>query len=878
MQYSQHRSLMNISSNKNDLNYIHISDYRPPDFDVPNIYLNFIIEEDYVKVEANLSIIKNNLDTDTLILNGAEIKVLNIYIDNDELTKDEFQIQNNSLIIKEINKKSFNLRIVSNINPFSNNSLQGMYESNKIITTQCEAEGFRRICYHPDRPDILSKYTVRIEADKQIYPVLLSNGNLTKKTTINEFRHEVIWEDPFPKPSYLFALVAGNLRCVKDKYYTKNNREVDIHLYVEEGDQKYVQHAFNSLKKAMRWDEDKYNLEYDLDLFNIVAIRHFNMGAMENKSLNIFNSKLVLADSETTTDDELERIEGVIAHEYFHNWTGNRITCRDWFQLSLKEGLTVFRDQEFTADMHDYQMKRIEDASFLRKTQFREDSGPTSHPVKPNKYLEIDNFYTTTIYEKGSEIIRMLKTIMNESDFYKGFSNFIDKYDGKAATIDEFIESIIGLNKEIDINRFKVWYEQNGTPELTFKRIWKKKNKKLTILIEQKNPNYKNKINKIPLIIPIKIAIFTKLNSYKERLFLLKDQQDKIIINDLETNLDIPKLSYFREFSAPVKWSTDLSFDEELFILENETDLFTIYDSIKRIYRIIINNNLQKINTFNLEQKLISSLRHIFSNRNDINPALLAELINVPSFSDLESDIENIDPVKIYQIIDSLNSNLSKNLILELTNKLKEIEPKINNIWPEGKNERRLIEIIWKLLLESDDKNIKDRILSFVTCKNMTLSKAALNSFQKFNSIEREKASYMFFEKWKNNTIVLDSWFFFSAASERSSTFDHLESLFNHKLFDFKSPNTLRSVLNGFANNNRSFHNKDGKGYQFIAKKIIKFDKVNPIIISRYLKIFSRWDYFVEPFKSKMQESLEYIDSHDLSNNSREVINLLLKR
>ncbi len=869
---------MSNSSNKKSLNYTKLSDYKSPDFSIPNIYLNFIIENDYVKVISELSIIRNNLYTNTLILKGSDIKIINIFKDDKKLAEDEFNVESDSLIINSINVNNFVLKIESLIKPFTNNSLLGMYESNKIITTQCEAEGFRRICFHPDRPDILSKFIVRIEADKDLYPVLLSNGNLIKKSILKKNRHEVIWEDPFPKPSYLFALVAGNLKCVKDKYITQKNRKVNIHIYVEEGDQKYIQHAFDSLKKAMKWDEDKYNLEYDLDLFNIVAIRHFNMGAMENKSLNIFNSKLILADYETTTDFELERIEGVIAHEYFHNWTGNRITCRDWFQLSLKEGLTVFRDQEFTSDMHNYQIKRIEDAIFLRKTQFREDAGPTSHPVKPKKYLEIDNFYTTTIYEKGSEIIRMLKTILNETNFNKGFCEFINKYDGKAVTIDEFIESMIGNNKEIDINKFKLWYEQNGTPEVSFKRIWEKNHKRLTILINQKNQKSNNKINKLPLIIPINIAIFTGKDAFKKIRFILKEKQDKIIINNVDTSLTIPKISYFRGFSAPVKWSTDSSFDEELFLLEYEKDLFTIYDTIKRIYKSIIKNNLLNKNTSYVEQKLTSTLKNIFSNRKDMNLILLSELINIPSFSDLESDLENIDPLKTYKIIDILNSKLSKNLRLELTNKIKEITPKINNIWPEGKDERKLIETIWKLLLNLDNENLKKNILKYISCKNMTLSKAALNSFQKFDLTERTIASDMFFEKWKNNSIVLDTWFFFSASIEKTEPFDYLEKLFNHELFDIKSPNTLRSILNGFATNNRLFHDKKGKGYSYIAGKIVEFDKVNPIVISRFLKIFSRWKSYSEPYRNNMLETLKFIDSHNLSNNSREVINLILNK
>ena len=506
--------MLNVSDNKNNNEYIKLEDYKSFDYEIPNIFLDFVIEDTRVIVKTELKLIKKNINVNSLILDGVNIFVEKIYLDESLLVENNYSIQKNRLLIKAKLKETFTLKIVGTIKPKENFSLLGMYESNGIITTQCEAQGFRRISYHCDRPDILSKYKVRIEANKEEYPVLLSNGNLMKANDLDNKRHEVIWEDPYPKPSYLFALVAGKLNCIKDSFNTKSNKKVEINIYVEKGDEKYVQHSINSLKKSMKWDEEKYNLEYDLSLFNIVAIRHFNMGAMENKSLNIFNSKLILANKETTTDEELERIEGVIAHEYFHNWTGNRITCRDWFQLSLKEGLTVFRDQEFTADLHNPSIKRLEDAKFLRKAQFREDSGPTSHPVRPEKYLEIDNFYTTTIYEKGAEIIRMLKTLVKDEKFNNGFRNFISTYDGKAATIDQFVEKILENNKEINIEKFKTWYKQNGTPLVKFKRKWDREKKILKIRVSQINSNKKNIYNDLPLIIPINISIF--LNSYKK--------------------------------------------------------------------------------------------------------------------------------------------------------------------------------------------------------------------------------------------------------------------------------------------------------------------------------------------------------------------------
>ena len=861
---------------KESLHYINLSDYKIFDYSIPEIFVNFIIEKEKVKVISEYKFIKENQSSDSLKLKGDQIEIVKIILDNEILSKDRYEFKNNELTISSINKRNFILKIESFINPKTNTSLIGMYESNEIITTQCEAEGFRRICFHPDRPDILSKYKIRIEADKNKYPILLSNGNLIKKNLLDNNRQEVFWEDPFPKPSYLFALVAGKLVCTKEIYYTSSNKKIDIHIYVEKGDEEFVQHAIQSLKRAMRWDEEKYNLEYDLNLFNIVAIRHFNMGAMENKGLNIFNSKLVLANSETSTDEELERIEGVVAHEYFHNWTGNRITCRDWFQLSLKEGLTVFRDQQFTSDMHNYAIKRIEDIKFLRNTQFREDSGPTSHPVKPEKYLEIDNFYTTTIYEKGAEIIRMVQTIINEEEFKKGFYSFISKYDGEAATIDDFIETIFEKHKYIKTEKFKIWYKQNGTPLLTFKRYWDKNKKTLKIFISQKN-NKDNPINKLPLIIPINFAVFTDHHNFIEIKFILDKKDDQITLNNITTELDKPITSFMRGLSAPVKWETDLNLEEELFILENEKDYFSIYDSAYRIHELIIFKRVKGDPLLSVEDKLIKIYKSLLKSK-DYNLALLSEILNIPTFTQIESTSNFIDPLNIYKAIDEINKKFSRKLKNELIYKFDSIENSLYQLWPKGKDDRKLINVIWKLLLFCDDSIIRKRVLKFVKSTNMTLSKAALNVFQEFDCEEREEASKIFFNRWASNKVVLDNWFYFSASSESKNSIEKIENLFNHELFDKKSPNTLRSILNGFVSNNRTFHSKDGRGYNYIAEKIIKYDKYNPIIISRFLKIFSRWNLYNEPYRSLMLNSIYKIDKIELSNNSREVINLILNK
>jgi len=862
---------MKNSKNK-ILKYIKLKDYKPFDYSIPSIKLNIIINKSNVKVISEFVLIKENILINNISLKGRDIKINKIYLNNIELKDNLFFKKENELVINNINNKENILKIESSIIPKDNISLLGMYESNGIITTQCEAEGFRKICFHPDRPDILSKYIVRIEADKEKYPVLLSNGNLINSSDLKNNRHEIVWEDPYPKPSYLFALVAGKLTCVEDYYSTKSNRKIKIHLYVEEGDEVYVQHAIDSLKRAMRWDEEKYDLEYDLDLYNIVAIRHFNMGAMENKGLNIFNSKLVLANEETSTDDELERIEGVIAHEYFHNWTGNRITCRDWFQLSLKEGLTVYRDQQFTSDMHSYEIKRIDDVKFLRKYQFREDSGPTSHSVQPEKYLEIDNFYTTTIYEKGAEIIRMSNIILSENNFIKGFKRFISNFDGKAATIDNFIDSIFLEEKEINVDAFKLWYKQNGTPKVFIKRSWDAFNKNLSITFSQDDSSGKT------LIIPINIAIFTDSFKLKKYKFILKEKKDTFIIENLNTKFNIPIVTYFREFSAPVTWETDTTYDEEIFIIENEIDLFTVYDSVERLYKYIISKRLENKINIDIEDKLINSIQSIIKNKSNINLNLLSEILSIPCFSDMESNYSNIDPQKLYTISEDLYYKFANKLKVSLKSKLDDIEKDIYKSWPKGKEERKLTEKIWRLLLYTNDSSLRKKLIIYIDNNNMTLSKSILNVYQKFNFKEREIVSNKFFNKWSKNSIVLDSWFAFRASIEEDNYIDNLENLFNHKYFDNKSPNTLRSILNSFVSNNRFFHDKEGTGYNYIANKVIEFDKINPIIISRFIKLFSRWDQYVEPYKTNMLNAIKLIDSHDLSINSREVIDLILEK
>ncbi len=867
---------------------IKLSDYIPYPFLIPSIYLDFNIGKDYVAVQALMIIKPKSKESSKLIFHGNQIKLFSISINGNELTSEEYYVSGNDLVIHNPPQSQFELKIKSKIDPFSNTSLEGLYLSSGMLTTQCEAEGFRRICYHPDRPDVLSKYTVRLEADRFLYPTLLSNGNRKYSGNLknNNDRHEIIWEDPFPKPSYLFAMVAGNLHQVSDKYLTKSGRLVNIKIYVEYENQKYTQHAINSLKKAMKWDEEKYCLEYDLDEYKIVAVRHFNMGAMENKGLNIFNSKLVLADSITATDDELETIESVIAHEYFHNWTGNRITCRDWFQLSLKEGLTVFRDQSFTSDLHGYGVKRIEDVSFLRNFQFTEDKGPTSHAVKPKEYVAIDNFYTTTIYEKGAELIRMLELLLGQERFMRGFCNYIEIFDGHAATTEDFINSIINCSDlavesdTFDLDKFNNWYYQPGTPKVYINQSWDEDNSVLNVSFEQKLETVKNDEN-IEMVIPILYSCYSSEKVGKtiidEGLFVLDKNKKNLQIKAFTGEKKAPILSIFRGFSAPVIWESDLSIDNYLFLFLNDNDYFTRWDSGQFLMKRIIKNRINKVEDCALESSFINAIKQSIQYFKSKDLFFLANLMTIPGLTELESLFKQVDPINIYK--ESLDFQVSIAMkILEDLKKLSEhVSLNINQEWPMGRGERKILGRIWSYLSLAGDNKVKRNCVKSISHSSMTIARAALEALKPLDSAETEEASNLFYNLWQDNPVVLDSWFAYEASRPSKHGIYFIEKLLSHSRFDWKAPNAIRAVLGGFSKNIELFHSLDGQGYLFMAEKLIEVDKINPITASRIAKVFSKWKTYTDKNKDSMYKAILKINQANISSNTREVVELILK-
>ncbi|WP_269610889.1 aminopeptidase N [Prochlorococcus marinus] len=866
---------------------IKLSDYVEYPYIIPSIYLDFDIFTDHVVVQSSMIIKPKCRESSKLILQGDKIKLLSIAINGDELKLEEYSISGKELIVDTPPLSEFELKIISQIDPFRNTSLEGLYLSSGMLTTQCEAQGFRSICYHPDRPDVLSKYTVRIEADRTLYPVLLSNGNNKYSSNLknNNHRHEIIWEDPYPKPCYLFALVAGKLNLVSDQYLTNTGRLIDIKIYVESGDEKYTQHAINSLKKAMKWDEDTYGLEYDLNEYKIVAVRHFNMGAMENKGLNIFNSKLVLADKKTATDDELERIESVIAHEYFHNWTGNRITCRDWFQLSLKEGLTVFRDQSFTSDLHSAGLKRIEDVSFLRNFQFAEDKGPTAHAVKPKEYVAIDNFYTTTIYEKGAELIRMLELLLGKEKFFRGINLYIKIFDGKAATTEDFINSLIKgaysdqKDSPFDVRKFLNWYYKSGTPKVHVNQLWDSKNSILTVSFEQKIEGETNK--NIEMVIPILYSCYRREKGAKpiteDNLFVLDKKKKNLVINTPKGEREEPVLSIFRRFSSPVIWETDLSIDDYLFLFLNDNDYFSRWDSGQLLMREIIKTRLCNKANYLLEDKFIYAIKKSIKSLEINDPSFLATLLTSPGFAELESLFEKVDPINIYRESLKFQVFIGNKIFQELIILCKNLIVNINHEWPMGKGERKLLGTIWSYLALAGDINVYKNCVDSISHSSMTIARAALAALKPLDISETEEASNLFYELWKENPVVLDSWFAYEASRPNKKGIDVIEQLLSHPKFDWKAPNAIRAVLGGFTKNIELFHSLDGQGYLFMADKLIEVDKINPITASRMVKIFSKWKTYVDKNKEGMYTSILKINKSNISSNTREVVELILK-
>lgn len=863
---------------------IRLVDYTPYPFEVPSIALDVCVQENHVQVISCMEVEPSTPSSKEMILQGIDLILEGISINNVSLQLGDYQLFEGQLVIKRIPKQPFSLRISCRIDPFSNTSLEGLYASSGMLTTQCEAEGFRRICFHPDRPDVLSRYRVRIEASLENYPVLLSNGNLIESGPIagNPNRHSVTWEDPSLKPSYLFALVAGDLREIRDSFQTRSGRIVQLRLHVEEGDQPYTSHAMKSLKRAMEWDEKVYGLEYDLNEYNIVAVRHFNMGAMENKSLNIFNSKLVLADAETATDSELERIESVIAHEYFHNWTGNRITCRDWFQLSLKEGLTVFRDQSFTADLHSEGVKRIEDVSMLRNTQFREDAGPTAHPVKPSEYYAIDNFYTTTIYEKGAELIRMLHTLLGHQRFMQGMATYVRRFDGTAATTEDFVQAIVdgaeadGHPLRFNPDQFRRWYHQAGTPQVSIKRYWDEDAGLLRLKLSQMTPSTQGQTEKLPVVIPVALALIGPNGRLGNEQLMVLDQSTQELILKAEPAPAPPALSLFRDFSAPVHWSMEVSIDETLQLFAVDDDPVARWEAGQSLWRQVLLARASGEINHTLEARLLTALETVLSSAEQVSAREIAALLSMPGRAELESLQEPADPLAIHHAVVGLRAELGLQLAKPLHVLLEHARESWEAEWPKGQGERELTGMAWSWLIAAGELPVRQEALNAVQGPSMTLARSALRALQTLDCPERLAASEAFYERWQQRPVILDAWFAYEASTPSAEGLLRVSQLLNHPRFDPLAPNSLRAVLGGLAANTPVFHAEDGSGYLFMANQILDVDQRNAITASRMVKVFSRWRSFGHDRQALMLAAIEELAAAQLSSNTREIVDQIL--
>lgn len=877
---------------------IFLKNYTVPEYLVDTVILDFDLYEAKTIVRSELKIRLNpdsESDNKNLELNGQNLKLVSIAINSSALSEKDYSIDDEILVINNV-ADEFIIQITTEINPKENLALEGLYLSSKLFCTQCEAQGFRRITYFPDRPDVMALFSVTIHADKKLYPVLLSNGNRINSGDEDNNRHWVSWEDPFPKPCYLFALVAGDLYCKQDLFTTRTGKKVDLKLFVEHENKHKCDHAIVCLKQSMKWDEDTFGREYDLDNFMIVAVNDFNMGAMENKGLNIFNSSCVLASPETTTDADYYRIQGIIGHEYFHNWSGNRVTCRDWFQLSLKEGFTVFRDQQFSADMNSAAVQRIDDVNILRNAQFSQDAGPMAHPVRPKEYIEISNFYTVTVYNKGAEVVRMIHTLLGKNDFRKGSDIYFERFDGQAVTVEDFIsamESGAGLKSKIDLKQFMNWYHQAGTPNIEFKEFYDIDKKKYTLTLKQICAKTPGQDTKKEFHIPVRIAL---LNSNGENISLdlngednctnvnecvleLKNTEQDFTFNNVS---DKPILSILRGFSAPVKITTLRNRSELSFLFANDSDDYNRWNAGQELALDIILSNIKEYqagNELSIDQDYISAFQKTLCN-NRLDNALKAQALALPSESYIadQCDIADTDAIKFVRIY--LRQQLAKNLESDLLDLYHQsVLTGDYQFNAKDMGQRSIRNTCMSYLMELDNTDYHKLCAEqFEQSNNMTDVLAALNLLVNHDNDFKEDSLNKFYDLWQHDALVVDKWFAIQAMSRLPGTLNKVKSLMLHPAFTIKNPNKVRALIGRFCLGNvAQFHQQDGSGYEFLTEQVLALDKINPQIAARLIQGFSLWRNFNETRQQLMKDNLNRIISEDgLSKDVFEIVSKTL--
>ena len=861
---------------------IYLKDYQSPDFLIDKTELYVDIRDGETHVTATLDVRRNSDSHNqqaALVLHGLQLELLAIAIDGVKLSEDQYSVTTEELHIPQV-PDAFSLTTEVKICPEQNTSLEGLYKSRTMYCTQCEAEGFRKITWYLDRPDVMSEFTTTIEADKA-FPVLLSNGNLLGEGETEDGRHWAKWHDPFRKPSYLFALVAGDLGVVDDSFTTCSGREIALRIFVEEKDLGKCAHAMNSLKNAMRWDEEVYGREYDLDIFMVVAVDDFNMGAMENKGLNIFNTSCVLAAPETTTDAAFQRVEGIVAHEYFHNWSGNRVTCRDWFQLSLKEGFTVFRDAEFSADMGSRTVKRVEDVSMLRTAQFAEDGGPTAHPVQPASFMEISNFYTLTIYRKGAEVVRMIHTLLGPELFRQGSDLYFERHDGQAATIEDFVAAMADVSGR-DFSQFMNWYRQAGTPRLEVTGEYDAGQQSYQLHFKQQSldtPEAKA-AEKQPFLIPVTVGLVTEAGDLPlspcgetQQTLEITQPEQTIVFENIPQQ---PVPSILRGFSAPVKLSYPYSLDDNAFLMSHDSDGFNRWDAGQRLAVTVMQQlieDYQQGRELVLEQKLVAAFKAILADalqeEQSTDKSMLALILTLPTEAYLSELAEVIHVEAIHHARQFARAELGKALADEFLQVYQQNHTALAGVEyqpsAEQIGQRSLKNLALAYLVAGQHSGSLTLVeQQLANASNMTDTLAALNALLNDPRTEAQQKSAVvlegFYQHWINESLVVNQWFQVQALCSLPEGLQRVQQLMEHEAFDIKNPNKVRAVIGAFCSANPvNFHCADGAGYQFLADQVLTLDKLNPQIASRLLAPLSKWRRYPEDRQQLMQAQLERI-------------------
>ncbi len=841
-------------------------DYQAPSHTITDIDLTFDLYDNNTIVTALSKVVQKGEST-TLELDGEGLELRSVKVDGEDWAHHE--VKEASLVLSDL-PAEFELEIITKIDPEANTALEGLYKSGGAFCTQCEAEGFRRITYYLDRPDVLAKYTTKVIADKATYPYLLSNGNRIAQGEAENGRHWVQWQDPHPKPAYLFALVAGDFDVLRDKYTTMSGRNVDLEIFVDKGNLDRAGHAMTSLINSMKWDEERFGLEYDLDIYMIVAVDFFNMGAMENKGLNIFNSKFVLANDQTATDRDYLGIEAVIGHEYFHNWTGNRVTCRDWFQLSLKEGLTVFRDQEFSSDLGSRAVNRIDNVRIIRGPQFAEDASPMSHPIRPDKVIEMNNFYTLTVYEKGSEVIRMYHTLLGEEGFQKGMKLYFERHDGTAATCEDFVSAMEDATG-VDLKQFRLWYSQSGTPTLRVNSEYNAEAKTYALTVEQFTEATQDQAEKQALHIPFDIELYDSKGqiipltingeSVHSVLDIKQDKQTFVFENVAEQ----PVPSLLREFSAPVKLEYDYSDAELIFLMKHATNDFARWDASQMLLAKYIRQNVNNVQTgseVQLSEDLIDAFRGVLLDEN-LEPAFIAQVFSLPSINEITGWYKQIDVVAVDTVLNSITVSLSAALEGELSatyHTLKQAEYTIDHA---AIGKRALRNQCLQFLAHTDKGNTLVKA-QYEAANNMTDTIAAMSAANSAQLECREELMADYSDKWKHDGLVMDKWFALQGTNPAEDALEKVKATMNHEAFSLKNPNRTRSLIGSFlAANPVRFHDKSGSGYQFAGEILRQLNDSNPQVASRMIDPLLKFRKYDEARQAMIRAELEKLKAMD---------------